>query len=72
MVFAHVAVFEAYTRIGDLGVYGTEYLASCITLVAQGRVPAGKKYNVMQIAKYVFACTDMSKSFKDRLRHHAL
>ena len=49
MAFTHLAVFDTYNRFGDYGVFETDYLASCITLSLQNRVPAGKRYNVHNI-----------------------
>ena len=50
LVFAHFAVFTVYNRYGDLGVLEADYLATCITFEPQTKVPAGKKYSVMQFS----------------------
>ena len=47
LVLSHVAVFETFTRISDYGVVETSYLASCITLMSNAKVPAGARYNVL-------------------------
>ena len=45
LVRHHLAVFEMTTQFEDKD-YENEYVASCVTFTTEGRVPAGKKYNV--------------------------
>ena len=49
LVKHHLAVFETTIRLEDKDheiEYEREYLASCVTFTPEGKVPAGKKYNV--------------------------
>ena len=57
LVKHHLAVFKTNVQIEDKD-YENEYVASCVTFTTEGRVPAGKKYNVT-ISYYEMSTKDI-------------
>ena len=48
LVLTHLGVFENSIRVEEID-YEFEFVTSCVTLMSNSQVPAGKKHNVMKI-----------------------